>query len=135
MEDDFITSILRIHESMSMVVTFASSISLVITLVSSTSIDLALLSSGSAGIVIPPVSMLSSSSLGIFKKQCIVSSSSCSIVELLLLRLSFVGRETSRCFDGICIVIVCDVPSADVEEDIKFASSASPSFEKAPRQL
>lgn len=92
-------------------------------------------SSGSAGIVMPPVSILSSSSLGIFKKQCIVSSSSCSIVGLFWYKVSLIDSEPSRCFEGICIVIVCEVPSADVEEDIKLASNVSPSFDNAPKQL
>lgn len=95
-----------------------------------------LLSSGSAGIVIPPVSIFSSSSLGIFKKQCIVSSSSCSIGGTVFNDVvSFDGNEPSRCFDGICIVIVCDVPSADVDDDIKFASIVLPTLENAPKQL
>lgn len=92
-------------------------------------------SSGSAGIVIPPVSIFSSSSLGIFKKQCIVSSSSCSIGGTVFKDVSFDGNVPSRCFDGICIVIVCEVPSADVDDDIKFASIVRPTFEKAPKQL
>lgn len=83
----------------------------------------------------PPVSIFSSSSLGILRKQCIVSSSSCSIDEFFFVALLLIGNEPSRCFDGICIVIVCDVPSAEVDDDIRLASIVFPTLENAPKQL